>query len=66
MSVGPYCTRCKTSVRLEQDDRSCSNCGAELVKPITAATQQPTPATTKPSTSKPATSKPTATAAKGT
>ena len=27
----PYCTRCATEVRLEQDGTSCSNCGATLI-----------------------------------
>jgi len=27
----PYCNRCQTSVTLEQDARSCSNCGATIV-----------------------------------
>jgi hypothetical protein len=28
---GVYCERCQTNVLLEQDGRSCSNCGAVLV-----------------------------------
>jgi hypothetical protein len=28
---GVYCQRCQTNVILEQDGRSCSNCGKVLV-----------------------------------
>ena len=31
---GVYCERCGTNVILEQDGKSCSNCGAVLVRPI--------------------------------
>jgi len=41
MSTGPYCQRCKTNVRLEQDGQSCSNCGAKLVTPIAPSRQEP-------------------------
>ena len=30
---GIYCARCHTNVKLEQDGRSCSNCGKVLVIP---------------------------------
>lgn len=33
---GIYCDRCLTSVKLEQDGRSCSNCGKLLVIPAPA------------------------------
>ena len=32
--AGVYCSRCQTTVLLEQDGRSCSNCGAVLVAPV--------------------------------
>ncbi len=31
--AGVYCPRCETNVLLEQDGRSCSNCGTKLVTP---------------------------------
>ena len=37
MGGNPYCHRCQTQVRLEQDGQSCSNCGAKLVQPIAQA-----------------------------
>jgi len=40
--AGVYCARCQTNVKLEQDGRSCSNCGAVLVPP------PPTPQGPKP------------------
>jgi hypothetical protein len=49
---GVYCQRCQTKVLLEQDGRSCSNCGAVLVgppvRPLTG------PFYTKPTTPTPA------------
>ncbi len=38
---GPYCDTCKSSVILEQDGVSCSNCGSAIVGP-TAKTKQRT------------------------
>lgn len=32
--AGVYCRRCQTNVLLEQDGRTCSNCGAVLVQPV--------------------------------
>jgi predicted amidophosphoribosyltransferase len=42
---GPYCPRCETSVKLEQDGKSCSNCGRKLV---IAAPKPPPPPARKP------------------
>ncbi len=38
---GVYCDRCKTTVLLEQDGKSCSNCGSVLVTPKKPATKKP-------------------------
>ena len=54
MAVGPYCARCQTGVRLEQDGRSCSNCGTLLVTPIPPTDQRP-PATDEPAPQPPPT-----------
>jgi len=48
MPGGVYCPNCQTKVILEQDGVSCSNCGAELVRPLNspkprAAPKPPTP-----------------------
>jgi len=32
MPTGPYCRRCETGVKLEQDGLSCSNCGAAIIR----------------------------------
>ncbi len=39
---GPYCGTCKSSVILEQDGVSCSNCGRAIVGPTAKATQKTT------------------------
>ena len=31
--AGVYCGRCQTKVLLEQDGRSCSNCGNPIIGP---------------------------------
>lgn len=40
---GVYCPRCKTQVTLEQDGRSCSNCGRILVAPVPEDNPPPPP-----------------------
>lgn len=32
--AGVFCPNCRTTVILEPDGKSCSNCKAELIKPI--------------------------------
>ncbi len=39
--AGVYCDRCKTTVLLEQDGKSCSNCGSVLVTPIKPTAKKP-------------------------
>ncbi len=39
---GPYCDTCKSSVILEQDGVSCSNCGRAIVGPTAKAKQRTT------------------------
>lgn len=41
---GVFCARCNSKVILEQDDKSCSNCGAQLVTPIPPEKQRRQPA----------------------
>jgi len=40
--AGVYCARCQTKTLLEQDGRTCSNCGTTLVL---SAPTKPTPKT---------------------
>lgn len=40
---GVYCPRCLTQVTLEQDGRSCSNCGRILVAPVPEDSAAPKP-----------------------
>ena len=48
--AGVYCHRCQTNVILEQDGRSCSNCGTVLVQPYSPQPPEPekTPAKKRP------------------
>lgn len=59
---GVHCERCQTTVLLEQDGRSCSNCGATLIGPVPLT--QPTPPTPKPDNLRADPPRPEATSAK--
>jgi len=50
--AGVYCPRCETSVKLEQDGQSCSNCGRQLVVPAPEPTPPPQPRKRAPRTRK--------------
>ena len=43
MAVGPYCRRCETHVRLEQNGHTCSNCGRNIVTTRAYETPPETP-----------------------
>ncbi len=40
--AGVFCPRCETQVMLEQDGKSCSNCGSVLVRPAPEKEQHTT------------------------